>query len=106
MDVFVLASTYEGNPLCVMEAMAAGRPVISTAVGGVPQLVDDRVSGLLVEPGDRRRLTEAMTEALLHPGLISALGEAASRKSADAFGVDAMARAYEDLYLTLLESSR
>ncbi len=59
-DVFVLSSDYEGLPLSVLEAMAAGLPVISTKVGGVADIVTD--NGILVKPGDREELADKMTE--------------------------------------------
>lgn len=62
-DVFVLSSDYEGLPLSVLEAMAAGLPVISTKVGGVADIVTD--NGILVKPGDREELADKMTELAL-----------------------------------------
>ena len=52
LDVAVCSSDYEGSPLSVMEYMEAGLPIVATRVGGVPDLIDDGVHGLLVEPGD------------------------------------------------------
>src|SRR4029078_4484168 len=63
-DAFVLASNWEGNPLAVMEAMAAGLPVIATAVGGVPELVQSGDQGLLVPAGDRMGFAAAMKTLL------------------------------------------
>jgi glycosyltransferase involved in cell wall biosynthesis len=57
-DVFVLSSRWEGNPMSVMEAMAAGLPVVSTAVGGVPELVQEGATGLLVPPEDAGALAQ------------------------------------------------
>jgi glycosyltransferase involved in cell wall biosynthesis len=57
--MFVLSSRVEGNPLSVMEAMAAGLPVVSTAVGGVTELVRDRETGLLVPSEDAAALAQA-----------------------------------------------
>ncbi|MBA3268702.1 MAG: glycosyltransferase [Acidimicrobiia bacterium] len=61
-DAVVLASRWEGLPNVVMEAMAGGRPVVATRVGGTPELVDDGVSGILVEPQDPAGLAAAMAE--------------------------------------------
>ncbi len=76
MDLFVLASDWEGNPLCVMEAMAAGLPIVSTAVGGVPELVHSGKEGFLVPPGDVRAMTEALALLLSDPYLRKAMGAA------------------------------
>ena len=59
-DVFTLASAHEGLPVAVMEAFAAGLPVVATAVGGVPEQVVDGREGLLVPPGDHLALAEAL----------------------------------------------
>lgn len=66
-DVFVLPSFDEGLPVAIMEAMAAGVPVIATAVGGTPELVEDRITGQLVEAGDVEQLTQAMAACLIDP---------------------------------------
>jgi len=104
IDAFVLSSNSEGNPLCVLEAMAAGRPVISTAVGGIPQLVQDGRSGLLTPPGDEEALSEAMLRLLNDPQLVVAMGTQSAELARASFDVGSMTRAYEDLYTSLLSS--
>ena len=101
-DVFVLSSCYEGNPLSVMEAMAAGLPVVATAVGGVPELVEDTQSGILVPPGDASALTEVMLRLCNDPCLRLSMGEHARRTARERFDVSAMAKAYEKLYTDLI----
>jgi glycosyltransferase involved in cell wall biosynthesis len=59
-DAFVLSSLWEGGPLVILEAMAAGLPVVSTRVGDVPSMVEEGKSGILVDPGDARQLADAM----------------------------------------------
>lgn len=95
-DAFAIASDWEGNPLSVMEAMAAGLPVAATAVGGVPELVEDGVTGVLVQPGDMRALGDAIAFVLAHPGM----GEAA-RSRAARFEIGRMVASYEELFETL-----
>ncbi len=101
-DVFVLSSDWEGNPLVVMEAMSAGLPVISTAVGGVPELIQDQKTGLLVPPGDQEALSHAMTNLFTHAQRREAIGTQAAQHAALHFTVQAMANAYGDLYHKLL----
>lgn len=101
-DAFVLSSAYEGNPLTVMEALAAGRPVLSTAVGGVPELVRDGVTGLLTPPGDADALGAAMARIATDPATARAMGEAATREAMERFDVGIMAQAYGRLYEDLL----
>ena len=107
-DVFVLSSDYEGNPLSVMEAMAAGKPVICTAVGGVPELVEDRGCGLLVPPRDPKALSEAMSHMLENPNARKSMGEKSARRAVERFDLRTMTEAYEDLYRSLIanDSSR
>lgn len=103
-DVFALASDWEGNPLTVMEAMAAGRAVVCTAVGGVPELIRDGVDGRLIRAGDARAFADALLDVVGDPALRGALGAAAALHAAQAFGVEAMAEAYAELYLDMLHT--
>ena len=104
-DVFVLSSVYEGNPLSVMEAMAAGKPVVSTAVGGVAEAVRDGVTGRLVPPGDAAALATAMAELGADEDERRRLGAAAALEAAQRFDVAIMVRNYEELYARLLRRS-
>jgi glycosyltransferase involved in cell wall biosynthesis len=74
--VVVCSSYREGLPLCVIEAMAHGRPVVATAVGGIPQLVEDGRTGFLVPPGDVPALRDALERVLADPALRRRLGDA------------------------------
>lgn len=76
-SVLVLPSATEGLPLVLVEAMSQGTPVVATRVGGVPELVEDGVSGLLVEPGRPDELARALRALLDEPGLRRRLGRAA-----------------------------
>jgi glycosyltransferase involved in cell wall biosynthesis len=100
-DVFVLSSDYEGNPLAVLEAMTAGKAMISTAVGGVPELVEGGC-GLLVPPRDAQALSRAMSHLLENPDARKSMGEMAARRAVERFDVRAMTEAYEDLYRWLI----
>ena len=101
-DVFVMSSDYEGNPLSVMEAMAAGKPMICTAVGGVPELVEDGECGLLVPPRDAKALAYAMRHVLESPEARKSMGEASARRAEERFDLRVMTEAYEDLYRKLI----
>jgi len=101
-DLFVLSSSWEGNPLAVMEAMAAGKPVIATAVGGVPEVVVDGATGLLVPPGDIAALGEAMSLLLHDVPRRRQMGRAAAKRAEEQFCVEVMAKRYEELYENLL----
>ena len=78
--VVVLPSYREGLPLCVLEAMAHGRPVVATRVGGIPELVEDGVTGFLVEPGDVAGLRVALERLLADPMLRRRMGREARRR--------------------------
>jgi glycosyltransferase involved in cell wall biosynthesis len=104
-DVFVLSSAYEGNPLSVIEAMAAGLPVVSTSVGGVPELLENGKEGFIVQPGNAEQLSDAMMTLLKDGHLRGAMGAAAATRAKEKFDVSAMIRAYEELYNEISHSS-
>jgi glycosyltransferase involved in cell wall biosynthesis len=100
-DAFVLASDYEGNPLAMMEAMAAGLPVISTSVGGVPELVTHGKDGLLMAPSDERGLRDALNLFLADPVKRRGMGRAARQSAETKFDLPLMIQAYHLLYESL-----
>ncbi len=102
-DAFVLSSEFEGNPLCVMEAMAAGLPVVSTDVGGIPQLIDDGNSGLLVKSGDLKALASAMESLMTDSVLRSRIIDQSRKTALKKFDSCVMARSYEKLFLSKLK---
>ena len=88
--VFVLPSSAEGLPLTVLEAMAAGRPVVATRVGGTPEAVVDGETGLLVPAGDVAALARALDGLLADPERASRMGEAGRGRVAERFSAAAM----------------
>jgi glycosyltransferase involved in cell wall biosynthesis len=102
-DVFALTSLWEGLPYVVLEAMAHGLPVVSTGVDGVPEAVEDGVSGILVPPSAPLAVAAAVAALLEDPGRRTAMGKAGRSMVAARFGLDAMADATENVYRTLLE---
>jgi len=96
-DAFALASDWEGHPLSLMEAMATGLPVVATAVGGVPEIVEDGVTGLLVPPGDIQALAQALECLIRNPQRRRELGEAA-RAASTRFDASVMASSYAALF--------
>lgn len=101
-DLFVQPSLHEGLPNTVLEAMAAGLPVIATAVGGTPEVVLDGVTGLLVPPRDPHALAEAITRLLDLPDLRRRMGQAGRKRVERHFSIEETVRQTEALYETLL----
>ncbi len=106
LDVFVLPSLYEGLPLSLLEAMAAGCPVIATSVGGVPEAVDDGVQGYLVPPGDSDALLDRLAKLLSDKTGRIRMGRAARERVAGEFTAGRMARKLEELYEGLGHAAR
>ena len=103
MDVFVLSSDWEGNPLSVMEAMASGLPIVSTAAGGVPDLFESGKEGFIVQPGDAQGLSHSMASLLGDQEARRSLGRAAARRAKENFDVSTMVQAYEELYENMVD---
>lgn len=89
LDVFVMPSFTEGTPNSIVEAMANGKPIIASAVGGIPDMID-RESGILVPPGDARALAKAMIVLAENPQLRRQMGEAALKRYRTLFSPDAV----------------
>jgi glycosyltransferase involved in cell wall biosynthesis len=106
LDVVVLSSDREGSPLAVMEAMAAGKPIVATRVGGVPDLVVDGEHGLLVPPRDPASLAEALGRLLRDPQLRRTLGESGRERQRRDFDIATTVRKIEDLYEALARGPR
>jgi len=103
IDVLVLPSLSEGLPNVVLEAMAHGRPVIGTRVGGVPEVVDDGVTGLVVAPQDASALARAMLTLLRDPARCAAMGRAARERINRNFSPGARAERILTLYEDMLQ---
>jgi glycosyltransferase involved in cell wall biosynthesis len=101
LDVAVLSSKHEGSPLAVIEYMAGAAPIVATAVGGVPELVQDGVHALLVEPGEPAGLAAAIGRLLADRALARRLGAAARERQRAQYDLDGVVRRLEDLYLEL-----
>lgn len=101
-DVFVLPSLWEGMPNAVLEAMAAGVPVVATRVEGTVDLIEHEQTGLLVMPRDIPGLVSSILRILDEPPLAARLGEAAQERVRAHFRLEAMVRRHEELYAELL----
>jgi glycosyltransferase involved in cell wall biosynthesis len=86
-SVAALTSESEGMPVCLMEAAACGVPAVATAVGGVPELIEDGVTGLLVAVGDSQAMAAALERLLRDPVLAARLGRAARRRAEQRFSI-------------------
>jgi glycosyltransferase involved in cell wall biosynthesis len=100
-DVFVLPSYFEALPVGVLEAMACGVPVVATAVGGIPDVIQDRVNGLLIEPGQPEALARAIVTILTDDALRSRLREAAHSDVRKRFSTESVIKDLETLYREL-----
>jgi glycosyltransferase involved in cell wall biosynthesis len=103
MDVFALPSLSEALPLVVLEAMSAGLPVVATRVGGVPEIVEDGVTGLLVAPGSEDALYWALRKLVTGPNLRTQLARAGQAHVKAHFTIERMVECVEALYDSLLE---
>jgi starch synthase len=100
--VYVQSSRFEALPLAVLEAMAAGLPVVATAVGGMADIVDDGVTGFLVPPDDPAALADALEAVLGDPALAAAMGAAGRRAAAGRLSPAEMARRVAAVYEEVL----
>lgn len=104
-DVYCSASIEESFGLSALEAMACGTPVVSTRVGGVPEVVDDGVTGFLTEPGNLEAYADALAKLLFDRPLSKQMGQAAREQAMERFDRHKITALYEAMYLRLLGRS-
>jgi glycosyltransferase involved in cell wall biosynthesis len=105
-DVFVLASDLEATPMAILEAMAAGLPVLATSVGGVPELLANGDAGMLVPPRDPAAMAAALVTLARDPALRAGLGNAASERHRAHWSADRMIDGYARVLDGLAASPR
>lgn len=104
LDVFVLPSLSEGLSLALLEAMASGKPVVATQVGGNPELIDHGRTGFLVQPQDPRDLEANLLKLLSDPGTMQQFGRQAVERIRQYFSMKQMVDRYRDLYARSLSA--
>jgi glycosyltransferase involved in cell wall biosynthesis len=102
IDIFTMPSYWEGLPLSMVLAMGAGLPVVASRVAGIPEVVNDGVSGLLVNPGDSAQLATALATFVNDADARTKLGEAARAFVLPRFGIDGYVASVTGLYDRLL----
>ena len=98
MDIFLLPSLSEGTAMTLLEAMSLSKPCIVTNVGGNPEIIEDRVSGLVTPSNDEDRLVAACDSLLQDAGLRKTLGDAGRKRFEERFTVQGMAEKYQGIY--------
>lgn len=99
--ICALPSYNEGLPMTILEAMAAGLPILSTPIGGIPEAVSDGIEGFLVQPGDVGAIADRLEQLLIEPGLAERMGAAARAKVEGTFSANVILPKVEAMYLEL-----
>ena len=105
-DLFVLPSLWEGLPMALLEAMAAGLPVVATAVSGTRDVVVDGVTGILVPPGEESPLADAIQRMVTDRQAAEAMGLAGRQRIADEFSGSRLAERHAAMYAAALAGPR
>lgn len=98
VDIYIQSSSNEGLSLSILEAMAAGKPVVATDVGGGNEVIEHEKTGLLIKPGSPLAITDAVIELMEHPDKQKRLGEAARSQVVENFNIQTMVDAYRLIY--------
>ena len=98
LDIYVLSSLWEGLPLALLEALAMGKPIVATRVGGNPEVVQDGVNGFIVEPRDVNGLARALLRTCQDDAFRNSVREVNRARFENEFSLQAMVSAHEKLY--------
>ncbi len=102
LDIFVLASRWEGQGIALIEAGLAGLPIVSTKVGGIPEVITQQQTGLLVAAQNQTALAESLTTLIKDGSLRRKLGSAAKQDFKQRFSLDVMVQHYQMIYEDLV----
>jgi len=105
MDIVVIPSIYDPFPLVTLEVMALGRAIVGSAVGGIPEAVQDGKTGVLVPPRDPAAIAAALVNLLDQPQLVAEMGTAGKRRAKREFSPGTITGQYADLYRRLLATA-
>lgn len=103
LDIFAMSSIAEGTPGSALEAMASGLPVVGTRVGGIPEVIEERVTGLVVPASNPAALAAALERYVVDPALAASHGAAGRERVLRKYNMTAMVAAYKSLYDSLCE---
>ncbi len=103
MDVFLLTSHNEANPVSILEAMSAARPVVATRVGSVCESVEDTVTGYLASPGDAPQIADRLLHLFSHPDVAREMGRRGRKKVVEHGSLARMVEGYQDLIAEIYE---
>jgi glycosyltransferase involved in cell wall biosynthesis len=104
LDVAICSSHYEPFGRCVIEAMACGTPVVATNVGGIPEIIEDQISGILVPPHAPNKMADAVASLASDPSLRAKLASSARRRVERLFGVETHVRQVSNVYNTIFSN--
>ncbi len=104
-DVFVLSSIQEGIPVAMLEAMAACLPIIATSVGGIPEVIDSGINGILVEPENPEKMAEAIATVMKDFSFRKKMAQEGRNTAKKIYSQSAICNQYKNLYLNLLEQT-
>lgn len=105
MSILLLTSELETSPMVVEQAMAAGKPVVATAVGGVPYLIEDGRTGILVDPNEPEQIAQALVTLVQNPDLREQMGKASREVALSRFKTEVVSRKVHEMYRAILDQS-
>jgi len=103
-DIWIVPSRHDAAPMVAQEAMALGKPVIGSRVGGIPELVENEITGFIVPPEDPQALAEAICKLLRNPQLRHIFGEAGRKKVGKEYSLEGFYERMSEVYRDLLET--